>query len=89
MPFPLEYQSGDMTVSVGALRLSVDSKIEVNELVEIPLKGIVNPVSSTMPNRSLYDEPEVDFNYPRPEVFSSKIKLRLMIICCLTGSNSR
>ena len=78
-----------MIVLDSLLQLTVDSEIEVDELVEILRKGTFHPVPSTIPKGSEYDEPKDDFNNPRLEVFSSKITLCLMMIYCLTRSNSR
>ena len=84
VPFMEEDRSSFVTVSISVLQLLVDSGIEVDELVKITLKGMIDLVSSTIPIESLYDEPELDFNNPRTKVFSSNITLHLMMICYFT-----
>lgn len=76
-------------VSVDVLRLPVDSGIELDGLVETNMREIVNPMSSSIPNRSLFDKLEKGFNNMRLEFFSSNITLHLIMIYCLSRLNSR
>ena len=62
MPLPLKEWSGDVMVSICVVQLLVDSGMEANKLVEVLRRGTVDPISSTIPNISQWDEPGGEFN---------------------------
>ena len=69
-------------------RLPLDSRREVNYLVEMPRRGIVDAFSKTISKGSLCSKLEEEFDSLMPKEFSSNITFLLMIIRFLISLNS-